>query len=192
MWSGRTASPLFFGLDFMEVPSHIAIRDRIRGIVEPSVADEGCALVAVELTGGDKGQTLRLFVDAPGGVTIDQCASISRALSPLLDVENPISGAYRLEVSSPGIDRPVETAADFARFVGFRAKVRLIPGAERRRYTGTLLGIVDDHVQISVDGETIELSLQEIDRARLVLELDEFIQLQSRLGAAPEPSTVTS
>jgi ribosome maturation factor RimP len=149
-------------------------------------------LVAVELTGGDKGQTLRLFVDAPGGVTIDQCASISRTLSTVLDVENPISGAYRLEVSSPGIDRPVETAADFARFAGFRAKVRLIPGAERRRYTGTLLGMVDDHVQISVDGEIFELSLQEIDRARLMLDLDEFTQLQSRMGTVPEPSTVTS
>ena len=189
----RPAGPSsFFGLEFMEVPSHIVIRDRIRGIVEPTVADEGCVLVAVELTGGDKGQTLRLFVDAPGGVTIQQCATISRALSPVLDVENPISGAYRLEVSSPGIDRPVETPEDFERFVGFRVKVRLIPGAERRRYSGTLLGMVDGHVQISVDGETFELSLQEIDRARLVLELDEFTQLQSRLGTAPEPSTVTS
>ena len=176
----------------METPAHIVMRKRIRGIVSPTVAEAGCELVAVEITGGDKGQTLRLFVDAPGGVTIDQCAGISRALSPVLDVEDPFSSAYRLEVSSPGIDRPVETPEDFVRFSGLRAKIRLIPGAERRRYSGTLVGVVDDHVQIEVDGETFDLHLSEIDRARLVLDLDEFTALQSRLGQAPEPSTVTS
>jgi len=174
----------------MDIPAHIALRDRIRGIVESTVVDEGCELVAVDISGGDRGQTLRLFVDAPGGVTIDQCATISRALSPVLDVENPLSGAYRLEVSSPGMDRPVETAEDFERFSGLRAKIRLYPGVERRRYTGTLLGVVDGHVQIDVDGEVFNLSLHEIDRARLVLELDEFTELQSR--AAPQTSTVTS
>ena len=176
----------------MEIPAHIALRHRIRSIVAPTVADEGCELVAVEVASADKGQTMRLFVDAPGGVTIDQCATISRALSPILDVEEPLTGSYRLEVSSPGIDRPVETPEDFVRFTGLRAKIRLIPGLERRRYTGTLLGVVNDHVQVEVDGETFDLSLNEIDRARLVLELEEFTELQSRLNAEPEPSTVTS
>lgn len=176
----------------METPAHIALRDRIRSIVSPTVAEADCELVAVEITGGDKGQILRLFVDAPGGVTVGQCAGISRSLSPVLDVEDPVSGAYRLEVSSPGIDRPVETPEDFVRFAGLKAKIRLLPGAERRRYTGVLLGVVDDHVQVDVDGETFDLSLSEIDRARLVLDLDEFTALQSRLDQAPEPSTVTS
>jgi ribosome maturation factor RimP len=175
----------------LDTPSHIVLRDRIRGIVEPTVADEGCELVAVEIASGTKGAILRLFVDHPGGVTIEQCASISRALSPVLDVEEPLSGAYRLEVSSPGIDRPVEKAEDFARFAGFRAKVRLLPGAVRRRYSGTLRGIEGEMVHIEVDGETHELRLTEIDRARLVLEFKEFTELQSRLEAAPAISTVT-
>jgi len=176
----------------MDTPAHIALRQRIRGIVEPTVVDEGCELVAVEVIAGDKGQTLRLFVDAPGGVTIDQCAGISRALSPVLDVEDPFTGTYRLEVSSPGIDRPVEKPEDFERFNGLRAKIRLIPGVERRRYTGTLLGLIDGRVHIEVDGETHELPFNEIDRTRLVLELEEFAELQSRLGTAPEPPTATS
>jgi len=175
----------------MDIPVHIALRNRIRGIVEPAISDEGCALVAVEVVAGDKGQVLRLYIDHPDGITIQQCAHISRALSPLLDVEEPFSGAYRLEVSSPGIDRPVETAEDFARFAGFRAKIRLMPGAERRRYTGTLIGIEDAHVQIEVDGETHALPLNEIDRARLVLELDEFTELRSRLDPTSSPSTAT-
>jgi len=176
----------------LDTQPHIALRERIRSIVEPSVADEGCELVAVEVAGSTQGQTLRLFVDRPGGVTIEECAAISRAVSPVLDVEEPLSGAYRLEVSSPGIDRPVERAEDFARFIGFRAKIRLLPGAERRRYTGTLQGIDGETVHIDVDGETFALSLPEIDRVRLVLDLDEFTELQARLGAAPQPSTASS
>ena len=159
----------------MEIPAHILLRDRIRGIVEPTVVEAGCELVAVEITSADKGQTLRLFVDTGEGVGIDHFA-----------------GAYRLEVSSPGIDRPVETPEDFERFTGLRVKVRLISGAARRRYSGTLLGMFDEHVRVEVDGESFDLSLHEIDRARLVLDLDEFAALKSRKGHAPEPSTVTS
>jgi ribosome maturation factor RimP len=176
----------------MEIPAHILLRDRIRGIVEPTVVEAGCELVAVEITSADKGQTLRLFVDTIEGVGIDQCAGLSRAISPVLDVEDPFTGAYRLEVSSPGIDRPVETPEDFERFTGLRVKVRLISGPARRRYSGTLLGMFDEHVRVEVEGESFDLSLHEIDRARLVLDLDEFAALKSRRGHAPEPSTVTS
>ena len=109
---------------------------------------------------------------------IDDCARISRTVSPLLDVEDPMTGAYRLEVSSPGIERPIQSEADFARFAGYRAKLRLIPGPERRRFSGTLHGLEDGFILIDVDGETHRVPLDLLDWGHLVLDLDEFTALQ--------------
>jgi ribosome maturation factor RimP len=166
------------------------MRQRIRLAVEAAVNDEGVQLVAVELTGNTHGNIVRLFIDRPGGVTIEECARVSRAVSPTLDVVNPFSAGYRLEVSSPGMERPVETAADFERFTGFRAKIRTVPGSTRRRYSGTLGGIDGEHILITVDGEDHHIPLAELDWAHLVLDLEEFNRLKSAPVADTDPNPV--
>jgi ribosome maturation factor RimP len=162
----------------------------MRSLAEPTVHEAGCTLVAVEIAGDGHGTIVRLFIDKPNGVTITDCAQISRALSPELDVADPIPGEYRLEVSSPGIERPVETLADFQRFVGYRAKVRMTPSAERRRYAGDLVSVTADTVSILVDGVEHELPFPQIERARLVLDLEQFTDLQSGTVAESVESTV--
>ena len=94
-----------------------------------------------------------------------------------------MEGKYRLEVSSPGINRPVQTKEDFIRFAGFRAKLRLIPGVERRRYTGVLRGIEDESIMIEVDGDTHHVPIGEMDWGHLVLDLEEFNQIHSASNA---------
>ena len=165
----------------MDASIRLNLRQRFREVVEPTVAAEGFRLVAIELTGDSTGNIVRLYCDGPD-FGIDDCARSSRALSPVLDVEDPMEGAYRLEVSSPGINRPVQTAEDFIRFEGFRAKLRLIPGVERRRYTGTLLGFENENIVIEVDGETHHVPLVEMDWGHLVLDLDEFNKIHSTMN----------
>jgi len=163
----------------MDPTTRLELRQRLRTIVEPTVRADGCELVAIEVTGDSYGRIVRLFVDKAGGVTIDDCARISRAVSPEFDVEDPIEGEYRLEVSSPGIDRPVETVEDFQRFVGFRVKVRLIVGGPRRRFTGEIVSADEDTVRICMDGIDHDLSFGQIDQAHLILDLDQFNALQT-------------
>lgn len=114
---------------------------RIAAIVEPVVADLGYRLVRVKVTNRDGG-TLQIMGERPdGSMTVDDCEAISRAISPILDVEDPISGAYRLEVSSPGIDRPLVRLTDFARWAGHEVKVEMaVPVSGRKRFRGILLG----------------------------------------------------
>jgi len=166
----------------MEASTRIDIRDQLRSVVEPTIEAEGYRLVAVEISGDTSGDIVRLYCDSPG-FGVDDCARISRALSPVLDVEDPMSGPYRLEVSSPGIDRPVQSAEDFARYAGYRAKLRLIPGAERRRFSGTLQGVDDGHILIEVDGDLYRVPLNQLDWGHLVLDLDEFSRIQSAIIA---------
>ena len=97
-----------------------------------------------------------------------------------------MSGPYRLEVSSPGIDRPIQSADDFARFAGFRAKIRLIPGVVRRRFTGVLQGMDDNKILIEVDGEQHSLPLNQLDWGHLVLDLEEFSRIQNAYDAEPK------
>lgn len=165
----------------MDFADRLQLRRRIREIVEPTIERLGCTLVAVEFTGDRRGPILRLYLDRPGGIGVDDCKRVTHAVSPELDVEDPIEGSYNLEVSSPGMDRPVERRRDFEQFRGYRAKVRLGPGSERRRYTGTLGGIEDDDVLIDVDGTTFRLPFDRIDRVRLVLDLDEYLRMGQAL-----------
>src|SRR5688572_19785348 len=99
----------------------------LRRILEPVVEREGFDLVAVEVLGSTGRALLRVSIDKPGGITVDHCARMSRAISPVLDVEDPFPGAYELEVSSPGMERPIQRPQDFERFVGFKAKIKLEP-----------------------------------------------------------------
>jgi len=113
--------------------------------------------------------TLRVYIDKPGGVTVDDCADVSRQLSAILDVEDPLPGSYMLEVSSPGLDRPLVTANDFRRFIGEMVKVQMHqPIAGRKRFKGRLLAASDERVTLEVDGEQFDLVLADVERARLV------------------------
>jgi ribosome maturation factor RimP len=131
--------------------------------------DEGLELVATEVVGSGSKTVLRLVVDGPDGVSLDQCASISRQASVMLDVEDPIRHHYTLEVSSPGLDRKLYRDDDFDRFVGHRVKIRMAPSfREQRTVIGELLGKRNDTIRIFDDsGSEIELPIDEIFEARL-------------------------
>jgi len=156
-----------------------ALRANVRAIAESTVQRLGCDLVAVHITGDRTGPVLRLFIDKPGGVDMAVCAQVSRALSPEFDVEDPLPGRYRLEVSSPGIDRPVERPVDYQRFVGFQIKVRMLPDTGRKRYVGELRGLDGDHVLVleHPDKPAHRVPYEHIDRAQLVLTTEEFLRL---------------
>ena len=119
----------------------------------------------------NRGRFLRIFMDKPGGVTVDECAAVSRHLSRLLEVEGV--DYDRLEVSSPGLDRPLRKPADFARFVGQKVDVRMrmADAGGRRRYVGVLRGIEGTTASVEVDGAPVALELNGMDRARLVPDL---------------------
>lgn len=154
--------------------------ERVQELIEPALEAMDYRLVRVRLTGGSKAvlQVMAERVD-DGEMDVDDCARISRALSPLLDVEDPIPGAYTLEVSSPGIDRPLVRRADFERFAGFEIKLELgTPRDGRRRFRGRLLGVEDDAVRLDLagaPGASLALPLADIAEAKLVL-TDELIE----------------
>jgi len=153
-----------------------AIDRRLAEIITPVIEDLGYELVRVRLMSG-KETTLQIMADKPdGGIEVDDCAAISTAVSATLDVEDPILDAYTLEVSSPGIDRPLTRLKDFDMFEGYDAKLEtdeLIDG--RRRFKGVLAGVEDDEVLINVAEGTIGLKFDWLVEAKLVL-TDELIK----------------
>ncbi len=138
-------------------------------VIEPAVTGMGYELVDVHASGG--GRLLRLFIDKPGGVTLDDCEAVSRHLTRVLAVE--AIDYDRLEVSSPGLDRPLRKSSDFARFAGRKADVRMrTPDASgRRRFVGVLRGADAGQVSMELEGQVVALSIDDVDRARLVPEL---------------------
>ncbi len=145
---------------------------QLRALLEPTVEAMGFELVHVELAGSGPGAVLRVYMDSPGGVTVDDCARVSEQLSAVLDVEDWIPGPYTLEVSSPGLDRPLVKREDFRRFAGRMVKVRLRePLAGQRNFTGCLVGMTDDCVVLEVGGGRLDLAFDGIERARLVPQL---------------------
>ena len=142
-------------------------------LFEPVIESMGYELVGVEFQGGGGHGTLRVYIDREDGVSVDDCAAISHQVSGILDVEEPIDQAYDLEISSPGIDRPLFKLADFERFTGQVAKVKLIAGIDGRRNFKGLLSGVDEarQVRLEVDGEMFELPYADIARANLVGEI---------------------
>ena len=144
---------------------------RIQDIIAPTLESMGYVVVRLQLQ-GDRHTTLQIMAERADrkAMDVEDCAKVSRAVSPLLDVDDPIEDAYALEVSSPGVDRPLVRAEDFDRFAGFEAKVEmnyLIDG--RKRFTGRLVGLVDGNVQILVDGVAQDLPYEDIVKAKLVL-----------------------
>lgn len=148
-----------------------AVREALLQLLEPAVEALGYEVVELEFHGAGRGGLLRVYIDKPGGVDLDDCEKVSQQLSGLLDVEDPIPGSYTLEVSSPGLDRPLRKASDFMRFAGSRARIELrLPFAGRRRFTGTLRGEQSGEVLLEVDGAVQRLPLAQIGKARLVPE----------------------
>lgn len=148
--------------------AHPELTALLRTTVEPM----GYELVGVQQVRPATGSALlRVYIDREDGITLDDCEAVSRQLSGLLDVEDPIPGHYDLEVSSPGLDRPLFNAEQLERFSGARARVRLDAKLDgRRSFDGILRGIDVGRLRIEVDGEDFELPLEMIDSARLVPE----------------------
>jgi ribosome maturation factor RimP len=145
--------------------------ERISQIIGPSIEAMGYELVRVQLSGGQR-PTLQIMAERTddAAMTVDDCADISRTVSALLDVEDPITGAYRLEVSSPGIDRPLTRLKDFDRFTGFDARVETRePIDGRRRFTGVLRGLEGELVRVDTEQGSVALPFAAIQRAKLVL-----------------------
>jgi len=142
---------------------------RLEKVVEPAMAGMGYELVDVQASNG--GRLLRLFIDKPGGVTLDDCAAASRHLTRVLAVEG--IDYERLEVSSPGLDRPLRKEGDFARFAGQKAEVRMrTPDATgRRRFVGVLRGAEAGQVSLELEGLVVRLALDDLDKAKLIPEL---------------------
>lgn len=150
------------------------LADRIADMVRPTVEHLGYALVRVQVVGR---QRLRVQVMAERldgrPMMVDDCAFLSQSISAILDIEDPISTTYTLEVSSPGIDRPLVKLADYDRFAGCEARIELALAINgRRRFRGRLLGTAGDIVRLSVDGADIEVHYPDICRAKLVLTED--------------------
>lgn len=161
---------LFLFVEFKQEYMH-QNSDTLWQMVEPVVTGLGYELVEIEYLSQDRMNILRVYIDHENGITVDDCGKVSLQLSALFDVEEPVRGRYNLEVSSPGLDRPLRKASDFERFAGNRIKVKMaMPvGLENRRnFTGTLIGVEADKAKVEVDGEEYELSIAAIEKARIV------------------------
>jgi ribosome maturation factor RimP len=140
-------------------------------LLEPEIEALGYELVALDVRTGGRG-LLRLYIDGPDGVDVNDCERVSHQVSGLLDVEDPIPGEYTLEVSSPGLDRPLRKAEHFQRFEGQKAKVRLkLPRDGRRRFKGRISNAGQDDFVLESEEGNVRIALDEIDLARLVPDL---------------------
>lgn len=147
------------------------IIERVRRVAAPVIANEGLELIEVELVGSIGRPTLRLYIDKAGGVTLEDCSSISRTVSAALDVEDPIEGTYELEVSSPGLDRPLRTPEHFEKYKGEKVRVKTfgpLPELENRKtFVGTLEGFADGKVVVNVDGKVFQVPHDKVSKANV-------------------------
>ena len=131
----------------------------------------GYEMLTVEMTGRGNASILRVYIDSPEGITVEDCARVSDQVSAILDVEDPIPEHYTLEVSSPGFDRPLCRREHFEAVVGQQVKIRTsVPVSGRKGFTGTLAGVTPDGVTLNVDGELYAVPMDDIFKARLVPE----------------------
>src|SRR5581483_4565865 len=166
---GRLAIP--GKLETVRRSEAMALSQTVERIVTPTVEGMGYELVRLTVSGGQR-KTLQVMAEPKDGrnMSLDDCSHLSRAISAVLDVEDPIEGAYSLEVSSPGIDRPLVRAKDYERFAGFEAKLETrAPIDGRKRFKGRLRGLEGAQVKIEVEGAELALPLEEIEKAKLVL-----------------------
>jgi ribosome maturation factor RimP len=157
-----------------------SVVERARGVLGPILARDGYELVDVEWVRGGGRWTLRVFIDRPGGVNVDDCQLVSRTIDPILDVEDFIEPAYDLEVSSPGLDRPLRTREHFERWKGQRVEVKAygpVVGTAggsppRKSWTGTLEGFADGAVLVRVDGVLHRVPHDRIAKAHLEVDVE--------------------
>ncbi len=176
--------------------------DCARQIAEPLARTLGLEVVEVEYGREGPRMVLRIFIDKSGGVGLEDCTALSHALGPALDVEGfppgDPTGGYSLEVSSPGLERPLRKPADFRRFAGKKAQVKTfakleLPGLPgRRTFGGTLLGCDDERVELLVDGARCAIPLSAIAKAHLVLEEDAFAGRRAEAGGSRHPDEKTT
>ncbi|BCX81817.1 ribosome maturation factor RimP [Methylomarinovum caldicuralii] len=151
-------------------------------LLQPVVTGLGYELVGIEWAADTRGQRiLRVYIDVEGGVTVDDCEQVSQQISALLDVEDPIPGHYVLEVSSPGVDRPLFTLDHYRRFRGEEARVLLArPQDGQRRFRGVIEGVEDDRIRLKTRQGTVSLPFDEIEKARLVPDYQAIMKGQRR------------
>ncbi len=150
------------------------LRERLERLLEPVVVALGYELVLLEFSPSTKNALLRLYIDVPGGVKVEHCEQVSREVAALLDVEDPISSHYTLEVSSPGLDRPLVKPAHFEQFMNSQARAQLVaPLNGRRRFVGLIRGVNERAVTLETAEGMVELPLADIERARLVPDYDQ-------------------
>ena len=143
--------------------------DELQKLLEPTIERLGFELTDLEVRLGGKGGLLRITIDKPEGIDLDDCEKASLAVSALLDIEDPVADNYNLEVSSPGLNRKLTKLEHFQRFEGETLKVTMrLPIAGRRRFRGTLVSSDNENIVVEVDGESHSLPLASLDTARLV------------------------
>jgi len=150
-------------------------RADLHELLEPGAEALGFEVLAVELTGSPGRSVLRVYIDGPKGVTVDDCARASQQFSAILDVEDPVPGHYTLEVSSPGLDRPLTKAKHFQAVVGQEIRLNTSDAVSgRRRFRGRLKVADSQGLDLVVDGETYRIPLANVIKARLIPEFDEL------------------
>ncbi|AOF54370.1 ribosome maturation factor RimP [Rodentibacter caecimuris] len=145
------------------------LEQNLQEILQSSIEDLGCELWGIECQRAGRFMTVRIFIDKNGGVTIDDCADVSRQVSAILDVEDPIADKYNLEVSSPGLDRPLFTLAQYKRYLGEEILIHLrIPMMERRKWQGKLARIENDMLILKVDDQEHTFVFGNIQKANVI------------------------
>lgn len=157
--------PFFIGINMV-------LTSELQKVIEPVVVALGYEYVGAEWRQGKQHGTLCIYIDSESGITLDDCAQVSRQVGSVLDVEDLISGEYNLEVSSPGLDRPLFRLEHYQRFIGNKVTIRTrIPVDGRRNFTGVIQGVGDQTVLLKLDEKhECQLNLNDIDKARLVHE----------------------
>jgi ribosome maturation factor RimP len=158
------------------------LTDKIAQLIEPTIEDLGYELVRVQLFSSPRGgpSTLQVMTEAEDGtMTVEACAKISRQIAVIMDVEDPINSEYVLEVSSPGLDRPLTRLKDFINYAGYETKVEMSEAVnQRRRFRGKLLGVEDELILLDVEGEVHKLNFSDIQKAKLIM-TDELVAAAS-------------
>ncbi|RBW47091.1 ribosome maturation factor RimP [Psychromonas sp. B3M02] len=150
-----------------------SLEERLTEMLAPSVEDLGYELVGIEYVRAGKHSTLRIYIDQEEGILVDDCAAVSRQVSAIMDVEDPITNEYTLEVSSPGMERPLFNAAQYAAFIGEEVKIQLrMPIQNRRRWKGVISSVDGEIVSISVEGKEERFALSNIQKANIVPKFD--------------------
>ncbi len=151
---------------------------RLTEMLSPLVEELGYEFVGLEMTTEPGSRLLRVYIDHADGVPIQACAKVSRELAATLDVEDPVRGEYRLEVSSPGIDRPLFNPAQFKEFVGEKVRIKLFGPVEgRRKYVADLIAADDNEIQVLYKSNTVTIKYSDIAKARIEPDFDEILRL---------------